>query len=144
MNLFLAILPMMVGMAAAAPDTFPRVRTTLVENEFVTRVPVRPRPAPPRFVWQEQKGPRCIVAGNIRGALLSGTEHVDLVMASKRRIRAKLDSDCPALDFYEGFYLSSPDQLICAGRNVVRSRMGGRCPIASFHQLVPVRRAAIP
>lgn len=144
MNLFLTFLPMLIGMAAAGPDDFPRARTSFVENEFVTRVPVKPLLTLPRFVWEEQKGPRCIAAMNIRGALLSGTDHVDFVMVTNRRVRAKLDSDCPALDFYEGFYLNSPDQLICAGRNEVRSRMGGRCPIASFHQLVPIRRVAIP
>ena len=144
MNILLSFLPMLIGVTAAGPDLFPRVRTSFVQNEFVTRVPVRPRPAPPRFVWEEHKGPRCIAAQNIRGALLSGTGHVDFVMASKRRIRAKLESDCPALDFYEGLYLNSPGQVICSGRDEIRSRMGGRCPIASFHQLVPIPKPSIP
>jgi len=142
MILFLSLLPALLGQTAA-DSSFPRARTTFLQNEFVTRVPVRPRP-PTRFVWAELKGPRCIGSQFIRGALLSGTEHVDFVMASNRRFRAKFDSDCPALDFYEGFYVSSPNRLICAGRDAIRSRMGGTCSIESFRQLVPVRRAAIP
>jgi len=144
MILFLSLLPALVGVSATEPIVFPRVRTSFVQNEFVTRVPVRPRPNPPRFVWAEQQGIKCINAQNIRGALLSGGEHVDFVMANNRRIRARLDSDCPALDFYEGFYLNSPDRLVCAGRDAVRSRIGGSCPIAGFRLLVPLRRAAIP
>lgn len=143
MILFISLLPALLGMAAADQTVFPQVRTSFVQNEFVTRVPVRP-PTATRFAWAEAKGPRCIASRFVRGALLSGTEHVDFVMSSNRRFRAKFDSDCPALDFYEGFYVNSPTRMICAGRDEIRSRMGGSCSIESFTQLVPVRRLAVP
>ncbi|MEJ7776712.1 MAG: hypothetical protein WKF52_04860 [Sphingomicrobium sp.] len=144
MILLLSLLPALISVTAVDSAASPRVRTTFVQNEFVTRVPVRPRPTPPRFGWVELQGPNCIALQNIRGALLSGTEHVDFVMADNRRVRARFDGHCPALDFYEGFYLNSPNRLICAGRDAIRSRMGGTCSIGSFRRLAPVRRAAIP
>jgi hypothetical protein len=140
---FISLLPALLGLAAPA-QTFPQVRTSFVQNEFVTRVPVRPRTMPARFVWAEADGPKCIAAKYVRGALLAGTGYVDFVMSSNRRFRAKFDNDCPAIDFYEGFYVNSPNRLICAGRDEIRSRMGGSCSIEAFRQLLPVRRAAIP
>jgi hypothetical protein len=144
MIFFVSLLPALIGLTAADQTVFPQVRTTFVQNEFVTRVPVRPPSMPSRFVWSEVRGPKCIASHLVRGALLSGREHVDFVMSSNRRFRAKFDSDCPALDFYEGFYVNSPNRMICAGRDEIRSRMGGSCSIESFSHLVPVRRAAIP
>ncbi len=143
MILFISLLPALLGLAAPA-QTFPQVHTSFAQNEFVTRVPVRPRAAPAQFVWAEADGPKCIAAKYIRGALLAGTDYVDFVMISNRRVRAKFESGCPALDFYEGFYVNSPNRLICAGRDEIHSRMGGTCSIEAFRQLLPVRRAAIP
>jgi hypothetical protein len=144
MILILSLLPALFAVQVAESSIFPEVRTTFVANEFVTRVPVRPRPAPARFVWAELDGPKCIAAQGIRGALLGRGGQVDFVMTGTRRFRAKVDSDCPALDFYEGFYLNSPNRMICAGRDAIRSRMGGSCSIDRFTQLVPVRRVPIP
>lgn len=140
--ILIALLPAMLGLAGMSE--LPQARTAFVQNEFVTRVPVRPERDQPRFIWEEVKGPRCIPTGFILGAMLSTSNHVDFVMASNRRFRAKLDSDCPALDFYDGFYVNSPTRTICAGRDEIRSRMGESCAIASFSQLLPAGRAPIP
>ena len=144
MIFLVSMLPALLGLAGGGQDPFPQVRTTFIQNEFITRVPVRSSPVPARFVWEEVRGPKCIASNFIRGALLSGTEHVDFVMGGNRRFRARFDDDCPALDFYEGFYVNSPNRMICAGRDTVRSRMGGSCSIESFTQLVPVRRIRVP
>ena len=140
----ISLLPALLGLAGAQQEEFPQVRTSFVQNEFVIRVPVRPMPAASRLVWEAVDGPKCISSNFIRGALLSGSEHVDFVMGGNRRFRANFDSDCPALDFYEGFYVSSPNRMICAGRDAIRSRMGGSCSIESFSQMVPVRRVRVP
>jgi len=76
----------------------------------------------------------------IRRALLSGPEQVDFILADRTRVRAKFDEDCPALDFYGGFYLQPQDERLCADRDAVHSRMGGSCTIDKFRLLVPVRR----
>jgi hypothetical protein len=141
--LFASLLPALSGLllVQAAPD-FPKVRQVVVEHEVIMRVPVRPRAMRSPIDWRERAGPKCIAPTNIRGAVLSGTDHVDFVMKTGRRFRARLDSSCPGLDFYSGFYLNPQKGLLCAGRDEIRSRSGGSCPIANFHQLQPVRREA--
>ena len=67
-SLFLALLPAIFGFAAANQSD--EVRTLVVQEEVIMRIPVRPRPVRP-FDWEEKKGPKCIYAGNIRGAALS-------------------------------------------------------------------------
>lgn len=109
------------------------VRTIVVENQLIMRVPVRP--PPPQVVWTEQKGPKCIHADDIRGAFLSGNDHVDFILSGKKLFRAELEENCPALDFYNGFYLSSSDEKVCARRDVVRTQMGGSCGIERFREL---------
>ncbi len=138
----LAFVPLLLGLFAAQPGVVSQSVTRLViQDEVILRVPIQPRPLQPQFEWHERKGPKCIPAGAIRGALLSGTQQVDFVMGGPRRMRAVLDEDCPALDFYRGFYLQPADERLCAGRDAIYSRMGGSCTIERFKQLVPkVRR----
>jgi len=76
--------------------------------------------------------------GAIRGALLSQRSQVDFILANHVRVRAQLDEDCPALDFYGGAYLQyGRDQQICAHRDAVQSRMGRSCTIERFKLLIP-------
>lgn len=133
---FLTLLPMLFGSAGAfAPSEEPRVRSLVVQDELIMRVPVVPIER--QFEWVELEGPKCINARAIRRAFLSGSDSVDLVTVRRRRIRAELSQDCPALDFYDGFYLKPEDQRICVKRDVIRSRMGGSCRIERFRLLVP-------
>jgi hypothetical protein len=50
-------------------------------------------------------------------------------------VRAKFNDDCPALDFYRGFYLKPGDDRLCAKRDFVHSRMGESCQIEQFRGL---------
>jgi len=134
----LAFVPLLLGLFAVQPNVVQQSVTRLiVQDEIILRVPIQPRPLVPRFDWVERKGPKCIDTGIIRGALLSNAQQVDFVTTGPRRFRAELDEDCPALDFYGGFYLQPEDQRLCAGRDAIRSRMGGSCTIQEFKQLVP-------
>ena len=132
----IALLPILLGIGGAEPSA-DRVRTVVVQNEILIRVPMRPPQLPQRLEWIERKGPKCIASSSIRGASLSGPEQVDFLLFDRRRVRARLDDDCPALDFYAGFYLNPDDQRICAGRDAIRSRIGGSCMIDHFRELVP-------
>ena len=123
---------MLFGLAAGGGV---QVRSIVVEDHLVIRVPVQP---PPRVDWREKKGPKCIPVASIRGAAPAG-DHVDFLLHDRRLVRAELDEDCPALDFYEGFYLSSDDDRVCARRDEIRSRMGASCRIDRFRLLVPKR-----
>lgn len=107
-----------------------------VRERIIIRVPRNAAP-PPKIRWVEKKGPKCIAADQLGGAIV-GTRSVDLVLRGGNRVRAILDGDCPALDFYSGFYLkSSGDGQICARRDTIRSRSGDSCEISVFKQLVP-------
>ena len=131
------MLPALASLAAADPPAGTQaLRRVTVHNEIVMRVPIRARPGP-RVKWSERNGPKCIAAGNIAGAMLSGRGSVDFVMRNRRRLRAELDSDCPALDFYGGFYVQPDDERLCVRRDVIRSRMGGTCRIERFRVLIP-------
>jgi hypothetical protein len=130
--------PLLVGLFAAQPAVVGQSVTRLViQDEVILRVPVQPHPLFPQFVWRERKGPKCIPTGAIQRAMLSGSSQVDFVVGNNRRIRAELDEDCPALDFYQGFYLQPQDDRLCARRDAIHSRMGGSCMINQFKQLVP-------
>ena len=135
---FIALLPALLGLAGSASAAAEeQVRTIILRDQVVIRVPVRAPPLPRPIEWSERKGPKCIASGAIRGAMLSGADQVDFLLFDRRRVRARLDDDCPALDFYAGFYLNPDDQRICAGRDTIRSRIGGSCRIERFRELVP-------
>jgi hypothetical protein len=134
----LSFIPLLFGFFAAQPVAMQQSVTRLViQNEVILRVPVEPRPVGPQIDWIEHKAPKCIPVAAIRAALLSGESQVDFILAGGTRIRAKFDKDCPALDFYGGFYLQPQDQLLCAGRDAVQPRIGGSCTIDHFRQLMP-------
>jgi len=66
-----------------------------------------------RIRWEEHRGPRCIAWAQIAGAGLLSQDSVDLVFRDNTRIRARLERHCPALDYYNGFYMAAtPDGLI--------------------------------
>ncbi len=110
----------------------------------VPRLPDPPRapqqaPAPP-IEWKEKKAEKCVPIGSIAGASVTRVDSVDLITAAGRRLRARFDDDCPAIDFYAGFYLRrTPDGLVCAKRDAVRSRSGDFCRIEAFKELRPKR-----
>lgn len=121
-----------------------RVAQVVVQQRTIIRVPVRLRQSPPAAAthsWDESKGPDCIPTTQIVGATFLGQNSVDLILRDKRRIRARLESKCPALDYYYGFYLTrSEDGKICADRDLIRSRVGGQCEIEAFRTLTASKR----
>ena len=132
------LVPLLFGLIGAQPAYVDQSVTRLiVQDEVILRVPVQPRPLIPEIEWVEKKGPKCIPAGAIQRALLSGSEQVDFVLVNHARVRAQFDENCPALDFYGGFYLQPADERLCAQRDAVHSRIGGSCTIERFKQLIP-------
>ena len=134
----LTLVPLLLGLFAAQPSIVGQTVTRLViEDQVILRVPVEPRPSV-SIEWHEKKGPRCIPMRAIEHASLSGEQQVDFILGNRQHIRAELDEDCPALDFYGGFYLQfGRDQQICAKRDAVQSRMGRNCTIGRFRLLIP-------
>jgi hypothetical protein len=132
------MLPWLLAMfGVQAPSA--TVSRLVVRDEIIIRVPVvRPRVLVP-VRWVEKKGPKCIGSNQLLAASLANDNSIDFFLRDRRRIRAKMDRDCPTLDFYGGFYLQPRDQRICAGRDEIRSRIGGACQIERFRLMEPQR-----
>lgn len=116
----------------------------IVIQQVIIRVPRAGQriPAAARSMqWRESGGPRCIPARQIAGAV-PAADTVDLVLRDNRRLRARLGRGCPALDYYRGLYVAANrDGQVCAGRDAIRSRIGGQCDIVQFRTLQPAGRA---
>ncbi|WP_156930357.1 hypothetical protein [Sphingomonas jaspsi] len=132
----LGFFPSLFGLGAPSNVQPEVVRRVVIQDEVIFRIPIRPRTVVP-IVWDEHKGPKCIPAGAIAGALLSGASSIDFVLRDRSRVRAKMDSDCQALDYYGQFYLQPENGMVCAKRDVIRSRIGGTCRIDKFRKLTP-------
>ena len=131
------LVPLLLGLFGAQPGAVGQSVTRLiVQDEVILRVPVQPRPLIPEIEWVEKKGPKCIPADAIQGALLSGPQQVDFILTNPLAIRAQFDENCPALDFYARLLSSAPGRPLCAHRDAFNSRMGGSCTIEQFKQLV--------
>lgn len=124
--------------APAPPESFEIAQLT-IRSRMTVRIQSARVPAPPPSVeLRERKGPRCLVMANILGAAVIAGNSVDFILRGGRRIRARFESTCPALDFYSGFYLTpGADGQVCADRDAVHSRAGGECAIDKFRALVP-------
>lgn len=134
---FFSFIPMVLGLLAVQPAAMQQgVTRLMVQDEVIMRVTIEPRPMRP-VEWIERKGPKCIPLTGMRAALISGPEQIDFIFANHARVRARLDENCPALDFYGTFYLQPGGDSLCAGRDAIHSRMGGSCTIERFRQLEP-------
>ena len=133
----------LLALVAAAPATPQPPRPvqygqTMVREQVIVRFR---QSTPTRIEWKEGKGPKCIPTSGILAATRAVKDSVDLILRNRQRIRAKLKSSCPALDYYYGFYIRpDPDGMICEDRDAIRSRMGGACGIDRFRSLEPVLR----
>lgn len=112
----------------------PAVRRVIIRNQLVLKIPLQPRQATP-VQFQVLDAPRCLATRAIQGARMSGQRSIDFLISRDRRLRAHMSQDCKSLDFYGGFYLQPRDERLCAGRDVIRTRMGGNCRIESFQLL---------
>ena len=133
----ISFLPALLAASEAPSASAPGVRIMRVQEQVILRVPVQPRPRL-KVRWDEEKGPRCLPIRALAGAMLSGENSIDFLLRNRTMMRARLDDDCDGLDFYDGFYMiPEEDRRICAGRDVIRSRVGGTCGIDKFRTLVP-------
>jgi len=126
-----------------APAERVTVAQLQITRSFVIRIPGwRRAPAAasaPGPQFKEHKGPRCIDAAAIGGAAVSAPDSVDFILKGGQRVRARLEDQCPALDYYSGFYVvPPPDGKICADRDAIHTRSGGDCEVDKFRALTPI------
>lgn len=133
--------PALLGATDPIPagETPIRYAQVVIREHVVIRVPrTAPPPAPTR--WKEHKGPRCIPAQHLAGALPAEGGAVDIVLTGGKRVRARLTRECRQIDYYSSFYIRPGfDGQICAGRDPIRTRAGRTCEIERFRALVPAR-----
>ncbi|MBA2935001.1 hypothetical protein HZF05_12925 [Sphingomonas sp. CGMCC 1.13654] len=123
-----------------------QVADVVVSQSIIIRVPARRsqryRPAgepPAAPAFKEHKGPKCIDAATIGGAAVTAPNSVDFIVKGGKRMRAVLEDECPALDYYSGFYFRAPaDGKLCADRDSIHTRSGGECQIDKFRALTPI------
>ena len=142
---FLATLatPALLG-AAESPDRIRRDQIhytqVIVRERLIVRVPRTPPPPTSPIRWKERKGPRCIAAQDLAGALPGDGGAVDIVLNGGKRVRVRLSRTCRQIDYYATFYIRpGTDGQICAGRDPIRTRAGGTCEIERFRALTPIR-----
>jgi hypothetical protein len=127
---------------AATPEPLQFAQVTVKQQITIRTIrirPVRTQPPATKVEWQEGRQFRCVPLRAIAGASILRQNSVDLILRNGGRIRARLGSMCPALDYYDGFYITpGSDGLICSDRELIRSRAGGQCEIDDFRTLRPV------
>ncbi|RIA43741.1 hypothetical protein DFR49_1969 [Hephaestia caeni] len=147
---FPAALLLLLAAPAAAPAGPPggiAWQQVTIHERIVVRVPRMPIPPGRQPIadvqplrWVEKDAPKCVAVDTLAAATITEPDSVDLVVRGGSRLRAKLGDDCPALDFYSGFYLKrTSDGRLCARRDSIRSRSGDNCPIVALKHLVPAR-----
>lgn len=108
-------------------------RVTVTTTTIILR-----SPRPPAMA--EKKADDCIKVEKLVGFTVNRFDSVDLLLKDGSQLRARLGARCPALGFYQGFYVKPhSDKKMCAGRDAFRSRSGRSCSIQSFAKLVPAR-----
>lgn len=139
-----ALMAAALGNVSAEPGPIApmQLAQVTIRRQILLRVPMQARPkvsTPAKgntIVWKEKRGPKCVPARSLIAATAVSQKSVDLILRDRTRLRARLQRSCPALDYYYGFYVSpNPDGLICADRDVIRSRVGGECGIDGFRSL---------
>ena len=65
----LGLIPALFGSAAQSSGDDQVVRRVIVQDEVIFRIPIRPRVSRP-IEWVEHKGPNCIPANMLTGAML--------------------------------------------------------------------------
>jgi len=130
-----------LAQASPPPDSAPlQYAQVIIRERVIVRVPTRPARDRRPTRWKEKAGPKCMPLEGIAGAALIDPETVDFIVKGGPRLRVELESSCPALDYYNGFYLRpGEDGLICAERDAIHARSGGECQIKRFRKLIPKR-----
>lgn len=129
---------------AGAQQRTPVSRIIVEREQRAIRIPLRPfvaLPVPrPSAEWKEGAAPKCVAHDSIAAATINGLNSVDFILRDRTRLRARLQNSCPALDYYQGFYLKpTADGKICQDRDSVHARSGGECQIDRFRALTPVK-----
>ncbi len=141
------MITLILALSAAASTVTPAIdgtefAQTMIQQRVVVRVPLAPIREAPQVPlrWVEKKGPKCVGLGNLSGFVVRGPQVVDLFMRGGTRVRTRLEKQCTGVDLGYGFYVKpNADGRICADRDTLHARTGGKCEVERFSSLVPER-----
>lgn len=130
--------------AVVAPPPADRVQFAqlTIQQRIVVRVPITPlqSTSQPAARWVERKGPKCIPLAGLGGFVVRTPQVVDLFLRGGQRFRARLERQCSATDLSYGFYVKPhADGRICADRDSLHARTGGKCEVERFTTLTMQR-----
>jgi len=121
-----------IRIAPRGPSSPPRVRPDVLPD-------VAQRTVSENFV--ERRMGRCVWVGEIAAVQPDSGNNLILYLHDRRVVRAQLERECRARDFYSGFYLSrSGDGRLCVDRDTLQSRSGANCKLSSMRQLIGLSR----
>jgi hypothetical protein len=142
------VTPFSLALLAAASSAAPATdgiefAQMMIQQRVVVRVPLTPLPeAAPQMQmrWVEKKGPKCVGLSSLAGFVVRGPQVVDLFIRGGARVRTRLEKQCTGVDLGYGFYVKpNADGRICADRDTLHARTGGKCEVERFTNLVPER-----
>lgn len=113
------------------------IRITPGDPALLRDLPLpEPQPAPEHM--RERRIPPCMPVTMIAGVRPLASNRLLLFLRNRRLIAADLSRNCPARDFYLGFYISpTSDGQLCVGRDTIHSRAGTSCTISQVRELIP-------
>jgi hypothetical protein len=143
--------PAAVANPLAAMRSGATVRQVRIEQRVVVRIAPQPpaaranmlaelpqRELAPRF--EERGREKCVSLTGIAGVQTGSGNRLVLFLRDRRMLSVNLGKACRARDFYSGFYVEkNRDGKLCIERDLLQSRSGARCEVASMRQLVEVR-----
>ena len=142
-----AVNSLILALSAAVSSFAPAIDGTefaqlMIQQRVVVRVPLAPLREEPQMPtrWVEKKGPKCVGLSGLAGFVVRGPPVVDLFMRGGDRVRTRLEKQCTGVDLGYGFYVKpNADGRICADRDTLHARTGGKCEVERFTKLVPER-----
>lgn len=142
----------------AAPNSFaPRAPGDLqleprYQSRVEGRITIRIRPAqgrsqlmsslPAAPMSRQMRGvpiARCLPLASVAAVQVTRNNGLLFYLKDRRIVLAALEKACRARDFYSGFYVApQEDRQLCVERDRLQSRVGAKCMVKSWQELVPV------
>lgn len=123
-----------------------------VQSRVEGRITIRIRPAqgasrpmsalPAAPMTRRMRGvpmDRCLPLASLAAVQVTRNNGLLLYLKDRRVVLAALEKACRARDFYSGFYVApQEDRQLCVERDRLQSRVGAKCMVQSWQELVPV------
>ncbi len=112
-----------------------RIRPAQGSSRLMSALPAAPMSRRMRGVPID----RCLPLASVAAVQVTRNNALLLYLKDRRIVLAALEKACRARDFYSGFYVApQEDGQLCVERDRLQSRVGAKCMVKSWQELVPV------